>query len=142
MRQLIKLFIILFCLVACSDDDSKAEKDINNTSCSNSVIIDQELYQSIESSHYDILNAQIEEDFLVVTISSNGCNGEDWKVCLIEADNLEEYDLLKRNLRISLVNNQFCEALIAREFSFDLRPIKEEDEILIGLVGWEPLLQY
>lgn len=140
MKSIIRLFVILCCLVACSDD--KDEKDIDNTSCSNSVIIDQDLYQSTKSSHYDVLNAHIEEDFLVVTISSNGCNGEDWQVCLIEADNLEEHDLLKRNLKISLVNNQFCEALIAREFSFDLRPIKEEYEILISLEGWEPLLSY
>ena len=136
MRNL-KLLIILVVVYSCSSDDNV------NPDCPNSVIIDNELFKSVENGYYEIDNAKIQDNCLELVIASGGCDGNSWEVELIDADRISESGIVQRDLKILIKNTELCNAIIRRTFSFDIKPLQTNDnEIRINLENWENQLSY
>ncbi|MDC1539543.1 hypothetical protein N8480_02595 [Flavobacteriaceae bacterium] len=55
-----------------------------------------------------------------INFSSSGCNGDTWELKLIDSEDILESNPPQRNLRLSLKNEELCEAYITKELTFDI----------------------
>ena len=86
--------------------------------------------QKVKISEYEFLNApddqlvidtlEINGDCLKITFSSGGCDGESWEIKLIDSASVVYTDPPQRNLRLSLKNEELCDAWITKEITFDI----------------------
>lgn len=134
---LISLSIIIV-FSSCSKDD-----DNNSITCDTLIILDRDLYDSVNTQNYTILSAVITNDCLEVEIYSGGCDGNTWEVNLIDAEIIAESNPIQRFIKVSLKNEELCLAMIANKYSFDLKPIRTTDSrIMINLENWNGSLLY
>ena len=101
-------------------------------------------YESSTSDSFEVLNATISGDCLVIDYAASGCDGSTWVVELVDAQQILESFPVQRKLRMLLDNDEECDAVITRSVQFDLSSIQlaEYNEILIGLEGLEGLVSY
>lgn len=121
MKNLFLLALIPVFLLACTDGD---EPDPNG--CDLGTVISQELYRNSPSDEATINSLEIEGDCLKINFSASGCNGESWKITLIDSGSILESDPPQRNLRFSLENNELCEAFITRDLTFNIKNLRVE----------------
>ncbi len=121
MKNLFLLALIPLFLLACADGD---EPDPNG--CDLGTVISQELYRNSPSDEATINSLEIEGDCLKINFSASGCNGESWKITLIDSGSILESDPPQRNLRFSLENNELCEAFITRDLTFNIKNLRVE----------------
>ncbi len=121
MKNLFLLALIPVFLLACTDGD---EPDPNG--CDQGTVISQELYRNSPSDEATINSLEIEGDCLKINFSASGCNGESWKITLIDSGSILESDPPQRNLRFSLENNELCEAFITRDLTFNIKNLRVE----------------
>lgn len=134
---LISLSIIIV-FSSCSKDD-----DNNSITCDTLIILDRDLYDSVNTQNYTILSAVITNDCLEVEIYSGGCDGNTLEVNLIDAEIIAESNPIQRFIKVSLKNEELCLAMIANKYSFDLKPIRTTDSrIMINLENWNGSLLY
>ena len=126
---------------------SSCEKDKNDTSngvnVDNTIIVDNTLFNSATSDDFDFTDVEIVGDSLKITISyGGGCGDIDIK--LIDYEDIMESYPAQRNIRLILIDEDPCEALLTKEFSFDLTPIKisSQNKILLNLTGWDSQMLY
>ena len=135
MRKLV-CKTILFCtftLGACDNDG-----DVVDFLCGDAVIVDRALYDVTTSSNYIIENITVSGFELTIEISSAGCDGSTWKVCLIDSGVVALSSPPIRSARLSLTNDEDCLAQIQQSYTFDLRPIltNETETVILTLEGW------
>lgn len=111
------LFCILF--ISCEKDN-----DNNSLDYEQEVIISAVLYNTAPSDFHTINNVVLTDDYLKINFSSGGCNGESWEIKLIDADVILESYPPQRNLRLSLKNEELCEAYITKEITFDVSKLQ------------------
>jgi len=121
-KNLVFLFC-LFVLFACREDNESEE---NPTSCEQVTILNSELYLSAPNDELTINSLEINGDCLKINFSSSGCSGESWELKLIDSEDVMESDPSQRNLRLSLKNEEMCEAYITKELTFDISNLKVE----------------
>ena len=117
------LFLAFFLMtsLSCSDGNEPDPKG-----CDLVTVISQDLFRNAPSDQVTINSLEIEEDCLKINFSASGCNGESWKVRLIDSGSIKESDPPQRDLRLSLDNDEMCEAFITRELSFNIASLKAE----------------
>jgi protein involved in sex pheromone biosynthesis len=122
----------------------KANDDtLDDTLDNNTIIIDNSLYANAPDDEFDFADVQIINDSIHLTIRyGGGCGEVEFK--LIDSEAIMESYPVQRNIRLSLKDEDTCEALITEELSFDLTPIKVTGStiISINLTGWEDALIY
>ncbi|MEN8138446.1 MAG: hypothetical protein ABFR62_08430 [Bacteroidota bacterium] len=142
MRTLYKLFgIILFSmfLASCDKDD-----DIT-LNCDKEVIISEELYSTAPDDQLTIINLKIIDDCLKITFESSGCDGSSWEVKLIDSEEIMESYPIQRRLRLSLKNEEVCDAVIIKEMTFDISKLQVSgDKLLLNITnsGEQILYEY
>jgi len=119
-NKILLLLISLFALLACDKDDNHA----NTINCDMEAIISSELYANAADDHLTINSLKINGDCLKINFSSSGCNGDSWVVKLIDSDDILESDPPQRNLRLSLKNEELCEAYLTKELTFDISDLR------------------
>ena len=134
--------ILIFGLIlmnSCQDDDRQAAKD-----CDREVIVDNALFRDAPSDALNIISAGIVDDSLQIEFAASGCDGDSWKIKLIDAEMIMESMPPQRKLRISLKNEEACLAVVRRKISVDLTPIRIEGyrQLLINLSNWDDQLLY
>lgn len=109
----------------------------------NYVLINEDMYNNTETNSYTITSASISGDYLSVTIKSSGCNGSTWQATLVDSGIIAESNPIQRFLKIKLVNEEVCLAIVNREFVFNIKELKEnEDLVTLNLAKWQSLLNY
>lgn len=104
----------------------------------NEVIIDEKLYNNVKTNNYTIKNVKLENNSFKVTISASGCSGDSWIVNLVDSSEILESNPIQRKVKIDLQNNEACEALITKEFIFDITKLKDGGKhVILNLVGLE-----
>jgi len=121
MKTRVILAFVLLSMLACSDSD-----DPDPNGCDFGTVISQERYRIAPSDELTINSLEIENDCLKINFSASGCNGDSWKIELIDAGSIKESDPPQRDLRLSLDNDELCEAFITRELSFNISRLKVE----------------
>lgn len=88
--------------------------------CDQEVLISAEEYITAPNAQLTIHSLEINGDCLTISYSSSGCSGDSWELMLIDAGVILESYPPQRNLRLSLKNDEMCDAYITKEISFDI----------------------
>ena len=121
MKSKVLLILVLLFTLGCSDSN-----DPDPEGCEKGTVISQERYSNAPSDELTLNSLDIENDCLKINFSASGCNGESWKIELIDSGSIKESDPPQRDLRLSLDNDELCEAYITRELSFNIKELKVE----------------
>lgn len=115
MKLIILALSILFSLTGCSDDD----KGINYQG----TIIDNQQYTASKSDSFTLIRLSNYRGFLKANIRyGGGC--KEVSVKLIDSGEIFESDPIQRNLKIIFTDNDECEALVEKDFYFDIRNLQ------------------
>lgn len=130
--------MIIPAFLSCSEKSS-----IDFDLCNECVLIDENLYETTTINNYTINNATLTGDLLTVQIVASGCDGNSWKATFIDANEILESNPIQRNGRIRFENNEACLAVIGKEFTFNLKKLKENQQpIILNLDGWNTQINY
>lgn len=91
---------------------------------SQDVIISPEEYENAIQSSLFIDSISLSGNYLNIRFYASGCSGDSWIVKLIDSGVVLESDPCRRNLILSLENNEMCEAYIGKEVSFNIRELR------------------
>lgn len=122
MNKIWTIILIGLVIWSCSKDDDGAETP--NSDHEPKTIISAEQYLNAPSDQLTINSLSIENDSLKINFSASGCSGESWEVNLIDSEEILESFPPQRNLRLSLKNEEACEAFITKEIIFDISSLK------------------
>lgn len=119
LRILTILILLVFTFNSCLKDD---EKDY--PFCDQLVLISEKEYLTAPDDHLTIDSLRIDGNCLIINFSSGGCNGDTWELKLIDSGAVMESYPPQRNLRLSLKNEEPCDAWLAREVSFNISALQ------------------
>ena len=148
---MLKAILFSICCVALScsvkpknqDTPSSSTTAATSTTCDNVVLIDEKKYESSVSDKFTLLGARIIESCLIVQIHYGGGCG-DVTLDLIDAGVIMESEPLQRKIKLVLDDQDNCEALVTKVFTFDISSLKLNlnNNILLRLDGWEKPILY
>jgi len=101
----------------------------SSESCEDSnlkVEINEQLFDDLEAFSISFVDILIEGDCLTLGIADSGCDGSKWTGRLIDSGATTFSLPPQRFLKFVLDNPEDCEALIQKEFSFDIHDLKLE----------------
>lgn len=133
MKTLRFIYIIIIGLVFtfCSKND-----DNDFSVCENQVIVSADEYVSAPDDLLTIINAQISGDCLKIKYGSSGCDGSTWELKLIDSGIILESSPPQRNLRLSIKNDELCDAYFEKEISFDISNLQVSgNQVLLNLTN-------
>ncbi|MDX1326673.1 MAG: hypothetical protein R3299_03135 [Arenibacter sp.] len=139
-----KLKIVVLALMGkmalgCTDHDDDAKP----TNCDYGVIISADQFEHAPSNRLVINELEIDDDCLRINFSSSGCSGETWKVKLIDSDKILESDPPQRTIRLSLKNEELCEAFITTEATFDISNLQVAgNRVVLNITNSEENILY
>lgn len=119
--KILLLVCVIVSSLSCSDGN---EPDPNG--CDLGTVISQDLFRNAPSDQVTINSLEIENDCLKINFSASGCNGESWKIRLIDSGSIKESEPPQRDIRLSMDNDELCQAFITRELSFNIANLKVE----------------
>lgn len=132
--------LILISLFSCSEQE---DTQYLNSICDQITTVDNSRYKNASSEGFVIRNVQLSGDCLEVVIASSGCSGNTWKVELIDAGRVAESNPEQRDLKIVLDNREMCTAMVNKTYTFDLRPVRtQRNVVLLNLEHWDELIPY
>ena len=128
--------------ISCSKDDDNA--GIETICDSVAEVVNEEDFNGINSSNYNVTDIQLIGDCLEVAISSSGCDPEPWEMNLFSVDAFYTVFPLQRSVKIELINNQDCLAVYEKTVSFDLTPFQldGQNELPLNIEGWNEQIIY
>ncbi|RKE98244.1 hypothetical protein [Ichthyenterobacterium magnum] len=139
-KQLVFVLVVMLCLMntQCDDDDIFVE------TCGLEVIIDEDVYNNLETAFFTFVNVEIIDDCLNAEISSSGCDGNSWVFNLVDSSLVAESSPEQRSLKLQLINNEVCLAVFQQTVSFDLTSIRVEgsNQVVLNIDGLESALTY
>ncbi|MGY5354752.1 hypothetical protein [Wenyingzhuangia sp. IMCC45467] len=138
MRKRLTFLLIGFLISSCSDDNNG-----NLTNCDYETLISAKQYQTAPSVQLKINSLEINGDCLKINFSSGGCSGNTWELKLIDSEDVLESDPPQRNLRLSLKNEELCEAYITKELTFDISNLQVDgNKVQLNITNIEDSILY
>lgn len=139
--SILLLIIVGFLNIQCLDDEGNS---LPQSACNEFAIIDSSTYQSAVTNPYTINSAIINGECLLINISASGCDGNSWIMQLIDSGEVSESSPPQRSVKLFLINNESCLAIVSRLQSFDLSALQidGENELLLKIVGVEDPILY
>jgi hypothetical protein len=135
IMQILKLITILLLLV-CTFSSCKKDNENDCFPCEHQVVISADKYLTAPNDHLVIDSLKINSDCLKIIFSSSGCNGDTWELKLIDSGAILESYPPQRNLRLSLKNEELCDAWFTREISFDINTLQVDgNRILLNITN-------
>ncbi|WP_304139552.1 hypothetical protein [Mesonia mobilis] len=116
-KSLLLLIIIMFAACQDCEDDSGS---INLLDCNLNTTVSSLAYQNSISSPVSISFHTITENCLALDYNASGCDGSSWEVELIASEDILEANPPQRNLKLILINQELCTAVIQQEMTFDI----------------------
>jgi hypothetical protein len=139
MLKIITILLLLVCIF------TSCKKD-NENGCpayGQEVIISNELYQHAPDDHLQIMEAEIIDNCLHITFASSGCNGDSWEFKLLDQGAIMKSNPPQRNLRLSLKNEELCDAWFTREILFDISTLQVDGRrVLLNITNSGDQLLY
>ncbi len=142
LKKIAFALILVLCCVNMQCDKESEEEPLKP--CDQITIVDKTIYNDLDSAHFTIVNAEINDDCLLMELSASGCDGKSWEFNLVDSEVVAESFPEQRYLKFQLINTEVCQAVFKRTVSFDLKPVRVEGsrEIILHIEGLEPALQY
>ncbi len=121
-----------------------AIKTVTSANCDQSVLIDEDAYENAPDDAFTLNAMSISGDCLSLNFTASGCDGSNWIVKLIDSDAIAESYPCQRYLRLSLENNEVCDALPTVELSFDISSLQIEgdEQVILHVSGQDILYTY
>jgi hypothetical protein len=139
MKLLLGLILIFMGFATCEPVD---HEDLTST-CDQRVIISKILYKTAPSDLLHILSTELIDGCLKIQFATGGCDGSTWQVKLIDSGELLYSDPPQRNLRLSLDNNELCDAYIGKEITFDVKKLQVSgNEVLLNITNSNTHISY
>ena len=139
MKKILTLMLIGIVILSCSNDDDNGSQ--NN--CDFETIISAEQYQNAPNDQIEINSLDINDNCLKINFSSSGCDGNNWELKLIDSGDIMESNPPQRNLRLSLKNEESCEAYITKELTFDITNLKiDGNKVQLNILSSEENILY
>lgn len=117
--------LLVALLTACSKRTNHA------TECDQFVVVDLIDFQTAADDLMSVNTIELHGDCLSINFSAAGCDGESWRIRLIDAGFVLESNPPQRNLKFTLENDELCEAYITKEVSFDIRELRTTGHVVI-----------
>lgn len=135
MKKLLLSTLIGLTILSCSKNDEN---------CDFVTLINAEQYVNAPSNQVTINNLSINNNCLKINFSSSGCSGDAWELKLIDSETILESNPPQRNLRLSLKNEELCEAYITKELTFDISNLKldENNKVKLNLTNSDQSILY
>lgn len=143
IKNLFNLLIIIV-FVGCKGDDSLCCPHPNPTNCNEFSIIDETKYNQTNTNNYTITNVVLNGNCLEITVSSSGCNPNNWDMNFVASEVVVETLPNQWNAKVELINNEACQAVFQKTVSFDLTPLKDagKNQVQIKIQGWNTSIMY
>ena len=139
MRKALILILIGIAFFGCSSDDDNG----NQNNCDSGTIISAEQYSNAPADQLEINNLTINDNCLKINFSSGGCDGNTWELKLIDSGDIMESNPPQRNLRLSLKNEELCEAYITKELTFDISNLKVDgNKVQLNIINSDENILY
>nr|WP_321409264.1 hypothetical protein [uncultured Carboxylicivirga sp.] len=129
MKNLVHIFTLIAIFTAfqaCCNDEN-----ITKSNCDQAVVISSDEFNNAPDDILNINNISIQDDCLLINFSSSGCDGSSWIVKLIDSEAIAESFPPQRTLRLSLKNDELCDAYFSKEISFDIHSLQVEGNSII-----------
>ncbi|WP_086477618.1 hypothetical protein [Arenibacter amylolyticus] len=139
-----KLKIVIVTLVggltfSCSDNDDTTK----TANCDLTALISADQYANAPSHTVTINTLEIDNHCLKINYSSSGCSGDSWEVKLIDSGEIMESNPPQRTIRLSLKNEELCEAYITKEIRFNIRNLQVEgNRVVLNITNADQQLLY
>jgi len=136
------LFIGVF-FVSCDFMDDHI-KNPGTTTCDKSAVEDATRFNQVSTNNYTITNVVLSEDCLEITVSSSGCDPDNWTMNLIGAMSLATVSPPHVGVKVELINNEACLAVFQKTVSFDLKDFQwtGQNQVLLNINGWNTPILY
>ena len=129
--------VVFFGIIACNNDDN------DSSNCDKVTIVSSEEYETAPNDQLFINTLELNGDCLKINFSSSGCNGDTWSLKLIDSEIILESNPPQRNLRLSLKNEELCEALITKELTFDINELRVDgNQVLLNITNSDDQILY
>ncbi|WP_242206678.1 hypothetical protein [Aestuariivivens insulae] len=139
MKNILILSLIGIAILSCSNNNDNK----NSTNCDFATIISAQQYENAPSDQLNINSLEINGNCLKINFSSGGCSGDTWVLKLIDSENILESSPPQRNLRLSLKNEELCEAYITKELTFDISNLEVDgNKVLLNLINSDKNILY
>lgn len=127
-------------LLGCGDATVLTEPE----PCAISVEIDDQIYDQAKSASFSIQSSSLNGNCLQLVISSSGCDGARWVTSLYGSTAIAESSPEQRYIRLILENDEECDAVIERDYEFDISPLQIENngQLIINLQGLDETISY
>jgi len=133
MKKILLFTLIGLAILSCS-------KSVN---CDFETLISTEEYTNAPSDKLTINRLVINDNCLKINFSSSGCNGDTWEVKLIDSEDILESNPPQRNLRLSLKNEELCQAYITKELTFDISNLQlDGNKVQLNLTNSDKNILY
>lgn len=144
IKNLFTLLIIMLVFIGCKGDDSLCCPNPNPTNCNEFSVIDETKYQQTNTNNYTITNVVLNGDCLEITLSSSGCDPNNWNMNFIASEAVVETLPIQWYTKVELINNEACQAVFQKTVSFDLTPLKDDgqNQVQIKIQGWNTSIMY
>lgn len=138
------LIVIMLVFAGCKGDDSNCCPHPNPTNCNKISVIDETKYNQTNTNNYNITNVVLNGDCLEITLSSSGCNPNNWDMNFVASEVVVETLPNQWNAKVELINNEACQALFQKTVSFDLTPFQMagQNTVQIDIDGWNNNIMY
>jgi len=134
--------IVALTILSCTKDDYNTDKDdtnVDSNNCGFETVISAEQYENAPSDQVTINGFEIIDHCLKINFSS----GDMWEVKLIDSENILESSPPQRNLRLSLKNEELCEAYITKELTFDISNLQADgDKVQLSFTNSDDSILY
>jgi hypothetical protein len=138
LKLILGTVVICISLTSCDSDNN----DIP-FSCEKQVVISAHEYNTAPNDQLEVHTLEINEDCLKIIYSSSGCNGDTWLLELIDSEAILESNPPQRNLRLSLKNEELCDAYITTEITFEISDLQVEgNKVLLNLTNSDLQILY
>ena len=138
MKWMLELLIGLLCL-NCSSDNHCEDQVV----CDSKTIIDPILFENAPRGNLRVNELSINNHCLTINFSSSGCSGRSWIIVLVDSGVVSESIPAQRFLRLSLKNDEMCEAFLTREMAFDISNLQVEgNQVLLNIVNSDKSVLY
>ncbi|PYE82589.1 hypothetical protein DFQ11_10114 [Winogradskyella epiphytica] len=138
--KLLGLILLSFTLLntQCEEDD------VYVASCDLSVIVDNEVYNTIESDDYTLNDYYFIGDCLKIIIDASGCDTSNWEMTLVDSENIGESIPHQRFLKLSVITNQACQVVFSKTVSFDVKSLRLPgvNEVVLNIEGFNESILY
>lgn len=134
MKLLKSLLLPLMFLLLATTCEKTIVEPLCTGDCDQAVIVDPEAYKTAPRDNLVINSMEIIDDCLHINFSSGGCDGSRWEVQLIDAGEIMESYPPRRNVILSLKNDEECDAWITKDISFYIKDLRVEGSPVILII--------